>query len=135
MTSRRLARRVALILLYQHDITGRSVDELADRYRIDTGSAIPDYTRSLVDEILEDPARFDVLIAEHAHGWTPERISPIERACLRIAVLELVERADVPPSVAINEAVSLAKRYASPEAAVFVNGVLGGVARALGVGH
>ena len=50
-------------------------------------------------------------------------------------MLELAERPDVPASVAIDEAVRLTKRYASPEAATFVNGVLGGVARALGVGR
>jgi N utilization substance protein B len=135
-TGRRQSRRVALVLLYQHDVTPeRPLDELYARYRSDAKQEVPAYADELVQGVLEDTGRLDVLIGEHAHGWTVDRISPIERAALRIAVLELAEHADVPASVAIDEAVRLSKRYASPEAGVFVNGVLGGVARALGVGH
>jgi transcription antitermination protein NusB len=133
--SRRQARRVALVLLYQHDVTGHDLPELYAAYEGDAGSPVPPYARELVESVLEDPGRLDLLIAEHATGWTVDRIAAIERAALRIAVLELAEKTDVPASVAIDEAVRLTKRYASPEAATFVNGVLGGVARALGVGR
>ena len=77
----------------------------------------------------------DAEIDAHAHGWTPDRISPVERAALHIATLELLDRPDVPAGAAIEEAVRLARRYASPEAASFVNGVLGAIARAHGVGR
>ena len=133
--SRRQARRVALVLLYQRDVTGRDLDELYAAYEADARSPVPPYARELVEEVSADPARLDLLIAEHARDWSVDRIAAIERAALRIAVLELAERPDVPASVAIDEAVRLTKRYASPEAASFVNGVLGGVARALGVGR
>jgi N utilization substance protein B len=133
--SRRQARRVALVLLYQRDVTGRDLGELYTAYEADARSPVPPYARELVEEVAADPARLDLLIAEHARDWSVDRIAAIERAALRIAVLELAERPDVPASVAIDEAVRLTKRYASPEAASFVNGVLGGVARALGVGR
>ena len=134
-TGRRQARRAALVLLYQHDVTGRPLAELAERYREDTRGPVPEYTRELVEAVLHEREALDLVIGEHAHGWSPERISPIERAALRIATFELTQRPDVPVSVAIDEAVRLSKRYASPEAATFVNGVLGATARALGVGR
>jgi N utilization substance protein B len=133
--SRRQARRVALVLLYQQDVTGHDLSELYAAYEADAHSPVPPYAQELVEAVSEDPGRLDLLIAEHATGWTVDRIAAIERAALRIAVLELAEKTDVPASVAIDEAVRLTKRYASPEAATFVNGILGGVARALGVGR
>ena len=133
--SRRQARRVALVLLYQRDVTGRDLADLYAAYEVDARSPVPPYARELVEEVTIDPARLDLLIGEHARDWSVDRIAAIERAALRIAVLELAEKPEVPASVAIDEAVRLTKRYASPEAASFVNGVLGGVARALGVGR
>jgi len=133
--SRRQARRVALVLLYQRDVTGRDLADLYAAYEVDARSPVPPYARELVEEVTIDPARLDLLIGEHARDLSVDRIAAIERAALRIAVLELAEKPDVPASVAIDEAVRLTKRYASPEAASFVNGVLGGVARALGVGR
>ena len=123
--SRRQARRVALVLLYQRDVTDRDLDELYAAYEADARSPVPPYARELVEDVTADPARLDMLITEHARDWSVDRIAAIRSA----------ERPDVPASVAIDEAVRLTKRYASPEAASFVNGVLGGVARALGVGR
>jgi N utilization substance protein B len=133
-TGRRLARRAAMILLYQHDVTGRPLTELFEAYERDTGAGVPPYARELVEEITADPSGLDVLIGAHSHGWTVDRISPLERAALRIATFEMAERSEVPAPVAISEAVRLVKRYASPEAATFVNGILGAIARALGIG-
>ncbi len=137
VSGRRDARRVALVLLYQHAVTPeRGLAELYDRYRTDTRVDVPAYAVALVEGVLADAGRLDALITAHAHGWDVERIAPIERAALRIAVYELtLAGSDVPVSVAIDEAVRLSKRYASPEAAVFINGILGAVARALGVGR
>ncbi len=132
---RRQARRAALVLLYQHDVTARAVAELAERYREDTRAPLPTYTRELVEGVLHERDELDRRIGEHSRGWSTDRISPIERAALRIAAFELAHRPDVPASVAIDEAVRLSKRYASPEASAFVNGVLGAMARALGVGR
>lgn len=133
--SRRQARRAALVLLYQHDVTERPIAELAERYRDDARQPLPEYARDLVEGVLHEREEIDREIGDHARGWTTERISPIERAALRIAVYELRHRSDVPTSVSIDEAVRLSKRYASPEAATFVNGVLGALARSRGVGR
>lgn len=134
-TGRRQARRVAMILLYQHDVTEQPLEALYAAYERDAGAPVPPYARDLVESISADPSGLDVLIGAHAHGWTVDRISPLERSALRIATFEIAERSEVPPAVAIAEAVRLVKRYASPEAATFVNGILGAIARALGVGR
>ncbi len=134
--SRRQARRAALILLYQRDVTGRPFKDLSAAYEGDAGQPVPPYAQTLIEGVTADRDRLDELIGRHAKGWSFDRIAPVERAALRIAVHELLEAApEVPPAVAIDEAVRLAKRYASPEAAVFVNGLLGALARELGVGR
>ena len=133
--SRRQARRAALVLLYQQDVTGHDLAELYAAYEADAGSPVPPYAREVVEAVSEDPGRLDLLIDEHATGWTVDRIARgrARRAAHRRAGAG--REARHPGVVAIDEAVRLAKRYASPEAATFVNGVLGGVARALGVGR
>lgn len=133
--SRRQARRAAMMLLYQRSVTERPLDELVARYEEDAGVALPAYGRQLVEDVEAKQVQLDAEIDAHAHGWTPDRISPVERATLRIATLELLDRPDVPAGAAIEEAVRLSRRYASPEAASFVNGVLGAIARTHGVGR
>jgi transcription antitermination protein NusB len=133
--SRRQARRAAMMLLYQRSLTERPLEELIARYEEDAGIELPAYGRRLVEDVEAKQPELDAEIDAHAHGWTSDRISPVERAALRIATLELLDRPDVPAGAAIEEAVRLARRYASPEAASFVNGVLGAIARAHGVGR
>ena len=133
--SRRQARRAAMMLLYQRSVTERPLEELVARYEEDSGVELPAYARRLVEDVEAKLPQLDAEIDAHAHGWTPDRISPVERAALHIATLELLDRPDVPAGAAIEEAVRLARRYASPEAASFVNGVLGAIARAHGVGR
>ena len=106
MTSRRAARRTALFLLYQWDVTG---EPLASLYE----GEVDEWARAT---------------AEAAEGWTADRLGAIERNVLRIALHEL-DGDDVPDEVAIDEAVKLAKRYASDDAAKLVNGILGRIMR------
>ncbi len=116
-------RRDAAVALYQRDVTGRPLDELL-------AGAKP-FTRDLAtgaDEHLKD---LDAEIARLAKGWSLERIAPLELAIMRVALYELRERDDVPHEVAIDEAVSLAKRYCGADAPGFVNGILGAAAREL----
>jgi N utilization substance protein B len=118
---RREARRTALFLLYQSDLTGQPLAALYE--------GVPDeFARSLAERVLERADELDARISESAEGWTADRLGTLERNVLRIGVLEL-EEASVPPEVAINEAVVLAKRYASDEAGRLVNGILARVAR------
>jgi N utilization substance protein B len=128
--SRRQARRAAFVLTYQLDVrAGSDLDELAARYLADTGMAVPAYTREVVEGVLRDRDAIDATVDEAAAGWTADRLGAVERAILRLATWEL-RGGEIPAAVIIDEAVELAKRYAGAEAAPFVNGVLGAVARA-----
>jgi N utilization substance protein B len=120
--SRRQARRQALVLLYQWDLTGRPLASLYE--------GVPDeYAIRLAEGVIEHAEALDRRIDDAlVEGWTADRLGTLERNVLRMGIYEL-EEGRVPPQVAINEAVVLAKRYASEEAARLVNGVLGRVQR------
>lgn len=132
--SRRQARRSAVMLLYQEDLTGHPMEEIVVQHERDADRPLPAYARGLIDGVHAEQERLDAEIDELAEGWSIERIAPVERAVLRVGLLEL-DRDDPPAAVAIAEAVGLARRYASPEAAAFVNGVLGAAARNRGTGR
>jgi transcription antitermination protein NusB len=85
---------------------------------------VSDYAGDLVRGVAEHLDRIDSLIAEHAEGWTLERMPAVDRNILRIAVLEMVWRDDVPDRVAIDEAVELAKAVSTDRSPAFVNGLL-----------
>jgi N utilization substance protein B len=126
--SRRQARRQAVILLYQRDVTGLPVPELVEN-ALRAGEHADDlFTQALVDGVEADRAVIDDRITASADGWTADRIAPLERNILRVAVYELGSN-DVPVPVAIDEAVEMAKKWCAAEAPKFVNGVLGRVAR------
>jgi N utilization substance protein B len=116
--SRRGARRSALFALYKWDLTGKlELDPDAD-----------EYTRTTVDAVQSHVAELDERITASTEGWTADRLGVVERNVLRIAIHELETRA-TPVEVAIDEAVTLAKRYASEDAGRLVNGILARVAR------
>ena len=115
-------RRAAVVALYQADLTGRSAPELLERGA--TG-----FTRELVDGVEADREQLDALIERHAEGWALDRIAPLERGILRVALHELLHRDDVPAEVAIDEAVEAAKELCGTDAPGFVNGILGTVHR------
>jgi transcription antitermination protein NusB len=131
--SRREERRGAAFLLYQHDLTGAGLEELYAAYDHDHSEPVSEFMRSRVEGAWDDREQIDRAIDAAAEGWSADRMAVLERSILRLAVWEL-RAADVPPAVAIDEAVELAKRYASPEAGALVNGVLGRIAREEGVG-
>jgi N utilization substance protein B len=132
--SRREERRGAAFLLYQRDLTGGDFRTLYDAYERDNGERVTEFVRAQAEGTWADRERLDRSIDAAAEGWTAERMAVLERNILRLAVWELTQ-GEVPAAVAIDEAVSLAKRYASPEAATLVNGVLGRIAREQGVGR
>jgi transcription antitermination protein NusB len=115
-------RRAAVVALYQADLTGRSLDELLPR---ETTA----FTRELVDGVVQEGEQLDALIERHATGWTLDRIAPLERAILRVALYELLHRSDIPAEVAIDEAVETAKELCGADAPGFVNGILGAIER------
>jgi transcription antitermination protein NusB len=117
VAGRRAARRTALVLLYQWDVTGQ---ELASLFEGEVGP----YARSVAESVVERHEELDRRITEASDDWTADRLGALERNILRMAILELDER-DTPVEVAINEAVALAKRYSSEDAGRLVNGILG----------
>jgi transcription antitermination protein NusB len=119
--SRRAGRRAALFMLFQWDVTGK---ELGSTYEGEADEFAWDTARAVADRADELDRRID----EATEGWPADRLGALERNVLRIAIHEL-EQGDVPPEVAIDEAVRLAKRYASDEAGKLVNGILGKIAR------
>lgn len=132
--SRREERRGAAFLLYQKDLTGGDFRSLFDAYERDNGEGVTEFVRAQAEGAWADRERLDASIDAAAEGWSAERMAVLERNILRLAVWE-IGRGEVPVAVAIDEAVSLAKRYASPEAATLVNGVLGRIAREQGIGR
>jgi len=119
--SRRQARRQALFLVYQWDLSGQ---QIGSQY----AGEIDPWARGLAETVTARAAELDSRITAAAEGWTADRLGAVERSALRIAVHELVS-GDVPPQVAINEAVAFAKRYASEDGARLVNGILGRIQR------
>jgi transcription antitermination protein NusB len=119
--SRRAARRTALFLLYQWDLTGRPLASLYE-------GEVDEWARHTADLVAQESQSLDARITDAAEGWTADRLGAVERNILRIAVHEL-EGTEVPDEVAIDEAVTLAKRYASDDAAKLVNGILGRIVR------
>ena len=104
--------------LYQQDVTG--------------GAAEPQgttFTKELIAGVRRERESLDGLIERHSVGWPLDRIAPLERSILRVALFELLHRPDVPAEVAIDEAVEAAKELCSVETPGFVNGILGAVAR------
>jgi transcription antitermination protein NusB len=115
-------RRAAVVALYQHEVTGRPVQDLIP-------PASHPFTRELVDGVLLHQDELDALITRHAQNWSLDRIAPLERSILRVALYEMLHRTDVPDEVAIDEAVESAKELCAAEASSFVNGILGAVKR------
>lgn len=110
-------RRDAVFALYQHDLTGRSLEDLL----VD---AKP-FTRELATAVDGDRDRLDGIVSANLREWRLERIAPLELNIMRVAIYEALEVDDVPTSVAIDEAVETAKLYCGKDAPGFVNGVLG----------
>lgn len=116
-------RREAVFALYQRQVTGRELDELLN-------GAKP-FTRQLAHGTEERSEQLDAEIGRLAKGWDLERIAPLERNIMRVALYEMRHREDIPAEVAIDEAVGLAREYCGAEAPGFVNGILGAAANEL----
>ena len=120
-----------MFALYQSELTGRELDDVFER-----NATI--FTRALAHAAQDRGAQLDVLVARHSKGWALDRIAPLERAIMRVALLEMCHPdaapgdAPIPPEGAIDEAVELAKTYSGSEAPGFVNGVLAAVHREIG---
>lgn len=113
-------RRDAVFACYQREVTGRPLDELLAEAR--------PFTREVAEGAEAHREELDETIGRHARGWELERIAPLERCLMRVALYE-IEHAEVPHEVAIDEAIEIAKEYCGAGAPAFVNGVLGAAVR------
>ena len=120
-TSRREARRAAVFMLFQWDVTGQPLGSLYE------GDVDP-YACATAEAVVAAAPGLDERITAAAEGWTADRLGAVERNVLRVAIHELDE-GEVPKEVVIDEAVTLAKRYASDDAGRLVNGILGRIVR------
>jgi N utilization substance protein B len=121
-------RRQAVIALYQHDLTGRPLGETLGR-----NASL--FSRALAHASADRAEELDAVIDRHAHGWSVDRIQPLERSIMRVALIEMLHpdaapaEEPIPPEGAIEEAVESAKTFCGADAPAFVNGVLAAVLR------
>lgn len=139
-SNRHLGRIVALQSLYEYEFRAQldaskvDVDEILGRSLARYESAIDDkqFVRELIDGVIERTEELDGLLQPIAPDWPIEQIARVDRTILRMGLYELLHRTkEVPPKVAINEAVELAKAFGSDSSSKFVNGVLGTAYRTL----
>ena len=121
MISRREARRAAVFLLYQWDVTGNALGSLYD-------GDVDEYTRTIAEAVAAHAPELDARITAASTDWPADRLGAVERNILRVALEEL-DAGDVPHEVVLDEAITLAKRYASDDAGKLVNGILGRIVR------
>lgn len=131
-SNRHLGRIVAMQTLYEHDFRGESkVAPILARNLAEFSNSIEDtnFVHDLVDGVEKEQANIDAQIGPAAPEWPVDQIARIDKIILRIGVYELMIKRDVPPKVAINEAVELAKAFGGENSSKFVNGVLGTIYR------
>jgi len=131
MGTRRKSRELALQALYQGELAGQNglldFEEFCAHFQVNKKS-IP-YAKKLMEGIQEKADVLNQLISKYAENWRLERMSLIDRNILRLAVYEVHYQDDVPVSVAINEAVEIAKRYSTDDSGPFINGILDAMAK------
>ncbi len=120
---RQRARRSAMMVLYRSDLVGGDLEAAIGGFESEHGFELPPYGATIVRGVASRLTELDAELEERLEGWTLDRLGSVERSVLRAGLWELVSES-VPGPVAIDEAVELAKRYATPEAAKLVNGVL-----------
>ena len=130
MTTRRQARRIAIDVLFQADVTDAVPSSVLTDWR-EAEHAVPPFSEELVEGVTEHEPEIDLMLAEHAEGWTVARMAALDRTIMRVAVFELLHRPDVPSAVVVSEAVEAASELSSEESKRFVNGILGRISREL----
>ena len=122
---RRTARKQAFLALFQSDVNERSLEDTLGLWRSYRGE-FRNYARTLTEGVEREREDLDARLSELSIGWPVHRMSAVDRTILRLALYEMLYVDDVPPDVAINEAVELATGFSGEEAPAFVGGVLRG---------
>ena len=136
MSNRHLARTVAMQSLYQWDFSGQPQDKLLSIIKknlVEFAPGLNDegFTEKLASGVLDHLKDIDKKIEKHATEWPLEQITLVDRNILRIGIYELLHNPEIPPKVAINEAIEVAKTFGGESSGKFVNGVLGAIYRAV----
>jgi N utilization substance protein B len=127
MGKRSTARRLAMQIIFQVELTGINDLDFAFEQTKENESFMPetvDFARGLVEGVLEKKEELDRIIKEKSIGWSLDRITTVDKSILRIGIYEM-KYLKTPCSVAINEAVNLAKKFSTEDSSKFVNGILG----------
>jgi N utilization substance protein B len=129
MLERRKARDQALHILYQREITEEALSRILESGSWSEEDGVPaDFCRELVLGVEANQARIDAIIEDISENWVLSRMPLVDRNILRLAAFEMIYLPEVPDSVAINEAVEMAKVYGGEDSSKFVNGILGRLA-------
>ena len=126
MRKRTQSREWALKILYQSDITEKSISATLDEFLVNDikNAEVVEFCKHLVLGVGQNLNEIDKKIVEYATNWEFKRIAIIDRNILRLGIFELKHASTVPPKVAINEAVELAKKYGDLDSSKFINGIL-----------
>jgi len=139
MANRHLSRSIAMQSLYEWDFKGMDMDKLDEIVKqnieeFGPGIEETDFVKQIVNGVIENLPKLDKIIEKSAPEWPIDQITVVDRNVLRIGLYELLlgNRKEVPPKVAINEAIELAKTFGGESSGKFINGVLGTVYREIG---
>lgn len=133
MSSRHIARSIAMQTLFEWDFNDQKNDDLEKitKHNIDEyGAGIKevDFIKNTIKGVIENQKKIDEVITKYAPQWPIDQITVVDRNVLRIGIYELqFTKEEIPPKVAINEAIEIAKNYGGPASGKFVNGVLGAI--------
>ena len=136
-SKRREARELAMKVLFQVEVGQWPLEEVLET----TAEAVPVsaeewvYVQDVARGVMSEQPALDRIIGDLAVGWKLERIASVDRNILRLALYEIRHRPDIPPSVSVNEAVEMAKKYSTEDSGKFVNGILGSYLRDEGAAH
>lgn len=135
MGTRRKSREMALQMLFQADLAHQELAEVRQTYWAERATTVDEETRGFTDDIFQTACErrreIDALVERHAEHWRMERMSAVDRNILRAGVAEMLGFPATPAAVIINEALEVARKFSTPEALQFINGVLDGVAHEL----
>lgn len=135
MGTRRKSRELTLQMLFQSDMGKQSAEQVRKSFwseRKDTEEDVRGFADDLFRIAQERGAEIDGIIERHAEHWRMDRMAAVDRNVLREAVAEFLAYPTTAKAIVINEALEIARKYSSPEAVTFINGVLDGIARELG---
>lgn len=132
MSNRHLARTIAMQSIFTWDFNGQQNEKLKNIVKENFANFAPDFNDEgfvdyLIQGVLENIPKIDDLIVKYATEWPLDQITIIDRSILRIGIFELLMAENIPPRVAINEAIEIAKAYGGESSGKFINGVLGAI--------